>query len=183
MYIRSLCAAAVVAVGVGQADAATVVTHDIIFTVTYAVDRQEVEIFEEDEVRFENIDTPLAEFWGVPVGSPARGTLTISNDVPNPYGDVFVSLVVAGTTLYNEVADGTFDDFDGIQGISGYLWESIRWQNGSGFLWYTYDGRPNYTFADATITLAPVPLPAAAALLPLGIGALALMRRRRRSLS
>ena len=39
MYIRSLCAAAVVAVGVGQADAATVVTHDIIFTVTYAVDR------------------------------------------------------------------------------------------------------------------------------------------------
>lgn len=170
MGIRSLCAAAVVAVGVGSA--ADAATYDVIFTVTEAMDEY---IGDDDE---QYVATPLSGWWGFDVNAPVAGTLSVSDD------DNTVSLDVAGNRL--------FEDYDSIGGIGGggVSWlfgvggsalTELRWFGDRGALIYLSDNRPDYTSARATLSLAPVPLPAAAALLPLGIGALAMMRKRRRS--
>lgn len=175
MGFRVLCAAAAVVAGVGSADAATV-THDIVFTVTDAYDLTsyfDYEIEEMVEVR-----TDLPGFWGFATGSSTRGILEIVETVAT---QLTVRLVVAGTAVFEaDDASGTIEAFYAVSGISGYKMDGLRWTGTSGKLEYTYDGSPDFTFADATISLAPIPLPATAALLPMGIGALAWMRKRRR---
>lgn len=179
MNVRALCAAAVVAVGVGQAEAATV-THKVIFTVTEAVDTY-YPVYDGGPSDAPNVDTHRDGFWGLETGKPTRGTLTVSDDCLG-FGCPLVKLVVAGTTLYDDVAEGVLNSFEGIQGFSGYKWEYIKWNGSSGIFQHIYDATPTVTFAEASMTLAPVPLPATAALLPLGVGALAMMRKRRRSI-
>lgn len=174
MSIRTLIAAAVTAVGaavgIGQAEAAT---HDIVFTVTDAYVAH-VPIYDDQEPSRED----LPGYWGFLTGNPVRGTLTVS-DGPD-MGTLIATLIVGGTTLYDHLVSGSANDFTGIEGSSGFVWDALEWNGSTGLFQFTQDERPQITLADASIALAPVPLPATAALLPIGIGALALMRRRRR---
>ncbi len=174
MGVGNWCFGLAAAMTIGTAAEAATVSRRVSFTVVSAFDSY----WPGDE----RIDTPLPGFWGFGTGSSERGTLTVSDCAGA--GCLFAELVVAGRTLFSENVSGTFDKFSGLQDeVSGTKWEEIAWNGLSGVLQYTFDGHPDYTFADATIELAPVPLPAPAILLPMGIGAVAAMRKRRRKIS
>lgn len=172
-----MCAAAVVAVGVGSsADAATVV-HKVNIKLIYA----EEQIWSDDisEIIGRNV---YEEYWTIPTGQTRRGAISVEE---LPTGQVRAIVTVGSNIVADLVGEGSVNSIDIFFDRSGggYDWTALTWENGAGALEKSYD----YTFrtfgARANIVSPPpVPLPAAGALLPLGIGALAAMRKRRRSI-
>lgn len=179
MGIKALCAAAAVVVaGVGAVDAA-VVRKDVTFTFSEAVRWEEGDLHD----RTDDVFTYFDHHLGLPVGSPIKGELTIT-DIADAWGEDlrWVNLVVGGVKLFaDEVAftgprHAFFNDTR-----TGWDWYRLELFDALGFYEYFDDDRPNAYTATGTFSIAPVPLPASAALLPLCFGALALLRKRRRS--
>lgn len=165
MGIRSLCAAAVVAVGFGSAADAATVTHNIIFTMNF-------------------LDGPQYH-WGIKEGQKANGTLEI---IEGSFDENWLTLTINGYSAYSGKASGSGGYYDGITGIVGYGYQVIQWGLTSGKFADAYDDEDGIfelqaegTMVLGTLPPSPIPLPAAAAFLPIGIGALAVMRKRRRS--
>ena len=169
MGIRALCAAAVVAVGVGQAEAAT---YNVDITLTQAQETIWSDYTVIDEI------IPYSEYWTIPVGETKRGQLIVGE--PSDDG-AQVTLTVGGMTIFDGYGWHSYYG-DVFAHAYGYMW-LYWWSDGTGKIEDSYDGGLRTREVFATLTLAPVPLPATAALLPLGIGALAMMRRRRRVVS
>lgn len=177
MSIRTFCAAAVVALGVGQAEAATV--YDVIFTITKAKHLYIDDCYDEDGSYTTCVSTELLPDWrGMSVGDPLRGVFAVGDDG-------FATLDVGGLRLFGDW--GAYQAYDGDaywwEGSGGVWYTYLSWNGTAGTLFHSLDNRPDSYDTYASLTLAPVPLPATAALLPLGIGALAMMRRRRRVVS
>lgn len=166
--LKAMCAAAALAVGVGQA--AEAATYDVIFTITTA---------QHDYLDFDDgqkvTRTYLPEWWGVEVNTPMQGILEIG-------ADAVASLVVNGRSFFGQADATQWQDAENswTEGQGGVWYSYMTWTGAAGAWYHTADHRPDYYDVYADISLAPVPLPMTAALLPLGIGALALMRKRRR---
>ncbi len=165
MKLGAVIAAAVVAVGVGQAEAATVVTHDVIFTMDF-------------------LHGPKSH-WGVREGHRANGTLTIT-DTGNS-NDNWLTLTIKGYIAYDGKVTGSAGYYEGITGIVGYVYKMVDWSGTSGSIADAYDDEngPRELQAEGSFTIgtlpSPVPVPATILLLPAGLGALAMMRKRRKS--
>lgn len=199
MGMKSVIAAAAVAVGIGQAEAASI-QYDL---------RYEDTILDDATIWENEGDDPV---W---YGSlSVHGALRV---LPSLYpgakkGDLFKAYVEFGEAEEYDPYDGYtapvcdvggFDCTvsDGERSVDGEsftvvtdafgVWEGRKtltvtsWGEyyGAGFH-FSGDGYWGHAFSITStftiVDLAPVPLPASAALLPMGIGALALMRRRRR---
>lgn len=183
MRIRVLMAAATVAVGVGQAEAATVL--DVEFTITKAV--IEYSPSEGPDEGFDDIH--LDEFWGVKVGETVNAVFTYTEEWVGERKSLNASFSIADQLLFRGTLSQGMPWQMAWFGISGHTpspeFFALEWDGkGLGSLEYTHDFRPWFPTVEATWSVAspaPVPLPATAALLPLGLGALAMMRRRRKS--
>lgn len=168
--IKAMCAAAALAVGVGQTEAAT---YDVIFTITEA---------QHDYLDFDNNQavtrTYLSEWWGMAVNAPLRGVLEMGAD------GIFPLLTVSGLTLFRtpDAGQAGSSETSWTEG-TGAWYNTLTWTGSQGTWYRTEDQRPDYYNISADIRLAPVPLPVSAALLPMGIGALAFLRKRRRLVS
>lgn len=173
MNIRTVVLSAAMAVGVGQAEAAS---YDVIFTLTRA-EHVYTPTFEDPQ-----IVTPLDEWWDIPANNPVSGLLQFHQDASGRT----VAMLYAGPSIIFEYPWRSEMSSDGEyfgQATFGGVWYTDLWwssADGKGRVAHSDDHRPNYYFAEATFELAPVPLPPTAALIPLGIGALAALRRRRR---
>lgn len=169
-------AAAAVAVGVGQAEAAT---YDVVLELT-------------DQVYFCVIDECTepepdeTDFEGIPLFTAIQGVLDISPD------SFFTDWIRITFAFDGKVSDlGLFyDEISHYESVDNDPSQSywISWNGQSGSIGYGDDELPNdppygrIVFGDiSAVDVAPVPLPASAALLSMGFGALALMRRRRKA--
>lgn len=169
MGMRALCAAAIVAAGVGQAEAATVDRVKLTLTAEYICEINPCEDAAPNVGKFYGVETGKSVFGDLYIGDPDQDWLQ-------------TILFISKGTAHNF---GQFSDF----GENAYLNEFLRyyytafvieWNRSEGSIWYRDDNAPWSLEVLGTIELAPVPLPATAALLSLGLSALALMRRRRR---
>lgn len=176
--IRSLCAAAVAVVGIGQAaEAATILNVKLTLNsavIDYSPSEGPDEGFK---------DVTLDEFWGLRVGETVDATFTYQEVESGEIRWLTAILVTTSGSIFEGTLEGG-GPWSGISNDSNSSeYTRLTWDgNLSGTVGYSYDARPFFTSADATWTVqpAPVPLPSTAALLPLGIGALAVMRKRRR---
>lgn len=180
MSIRVLCAAAAVAVGVGQAEAA--VLESGFYEVNIALTDTYWDCYRcADHLDPKPKPDTLEPFYGLNLGDTVQGTFSFL--VEN--GVLYFELAHAGATIrgdgthyitddnkYLSLYDYTYLEFDIVDG----LFQGIFTDYDFGGEWRQV-GRLDFVEIPP---MAPVPLPAAAALLPLGIGALAMMRRRRR---
>lgn len=175
MGIRSLCAATVVAVGVGSAAGAATIESG-----SYAV---QMTLVESSWLCF------MGDCEGPEPTSSVYKGLNVGDIVPAMLSLAFPNSSQVHFTL--SWSDTTISDFltlirENVYWRSDNKWELSLYQTGdilSGVLvdgYYSAIWTQNARIEFTEVQPAPVPLPATAALLPLGIGALALMRRRRR---
>ena len=173
--LKAMCAAAALAVGAGQAEAAT---YNGTFTLVSAVSEHE-EVFGHP---YED-DILLPGHWGVATGETVAATITITPDI----GGMIFALFAGATEIFNSYVSLSGTGYAGSQSGTEdayYGWKELFWDGaGSGTVSYSGEMTPWYPEIRGTFTvdLVPVPLPLSAALLPLGIGALAMMRKRRKA--
>lgn len=177
MGIKSVCAAAALAAGVGPAANAATVHH--------------VKITLADSYRCAvepcSAEVPLAtDFYGLPLGQALFGWLSIGDLDSEGYQEI---------TFSHDGTIHSFGRFDTWYSNSFYLSIEVTriatqyfgagfyvsWGGTTGDLRYFNDDVPWSRDLRSPIELVPAPLPATAALLPLGIGALAMLRRRRKA--
>ncbi|WP_306752806.1 hypothetical protein [Paracoccus actinidiae] len=180
MDIRALCAAAAVAVGVGQA--AEAATLDVTFEIT------SLELFcETGGDCSDEVEPVVTDFMGMPLFTLMTGVLTLPDPIASPSGVPFAEGLISFLTQGISYELGYFiqEDEDKVYREEFPFWDyRITFQDGIGELFYRDDDYPFSVGVEGVFTpieLAPVPLPATAALLPMGLGALAMMRRRRRT--
>lgn len=182
--LKAMCAAAALMVGVGQAEAATVL--DVEFTITRAVNEYIPVPEEGPDEGFE--DVPFEEFWGVKVGDTVNAVFTYAEEWVGNQKSLRASFSVADQLLFRGTLSRGMPWEMAWAGISDHTsspeYFALEWDGvGMGTLEYTHDFRPWFPTVEATwsvVSPAPVPVPMTAALLPFGIGALAMMRKRRK---
>lgn len=206
MGIRSMVAAAVLAVGfVQSADAATIYDYDLVLRyndTTYvnaqSYDRTTGELLDlgnvsatDNPLGFKGKFTPLSpgEIVSMKVTLLDTGDLFTSDFLTCAIGnwncyrghrDIWHPVYGDESSfrlLFDSVALFTFNGEVIYQGANSYGGTWQRMDDVS--LFHLYEN-VSFTIIEWNRSLAPVPLPVSAALLPVGIGALAMMRRRRR---
>lgn len=176
MVSKSVVVAAVLAISVGQAEAAVVSEgeYQVKFTLT-----ENYQYCPRDCDRAPK--PPLKPFHGLNVGDVVEGYFFFQRF---EY-EIFFIMGLPNSTISRDLGDGFYGGPNWYG--SFHFDEAIEFD--------TVDGRLMGSFASLFVPdlweqhvvldfkeIAPVPLPATVALLPLGIGALAVMRRRRRLL-
>lgn len=210
MGIRSMVAAAVLAVGSGQAADAAIYHYELTYkdTLFYNVEIYDHNKFDPDDpdtyasIHYENLLASEDPF-GLPTFQPNISPGDTLSFYMETQGDRISSCRLGNfhchrwydpywtgwsdtpLTIWEEGFRVSFFDRNINVGTEVTLWDAEH-MSSLGIVARSDDytmlagGRIAYF----TVTdLAPVPLPAGAALLPVGIGALAVMRRRRRSLN
>lgn len=190
MSFRSLVAAALLAVGVGQAsDAATIVGWRDAYGTPHPVYREayDVDLYF-DQGYIGGADNPI-EAWGIyNKETPVSMRIMVDWFEPDYWADVSVSSrgqdwSIIGSALQmngNFIASGSNPNGE------AFTLELSRFSDFAGYIDLADQAGSYYDWALLSVEnvrLAPVPIPATAALLPLGLGALAMMRKRRRAVS
>ncbi len=178
MKFRSLVAAALLAVGLGQAAGAATVQ-----TISFKLDRLSVYCMGGCN---QYPSSQTHEFAGLRQGGSRLGQLYIDEaadgstvELALSYGEDF------SNTLFRHVLKRMDDGkylFDSVSMVvPSWSISTVKWDGYSGSWRYYPDTYSVEQDTTISFDLAPVPLPTTAALLPLGIGALAVMRKRRRN--
>ncbi len=173
MGIGALCAAAAVVMGVGSAaEAATVNIVGKVVQSDYSTGPSW------DHSSWTTISLP--DYLGIPVDTPLRGTLSLSERLFNGAVFAWATMHIGGVLVWDFAVHGDMSGFSGSDPNHMFKWYGLDWDGTDGIYEYSSDMGRYLEYARLEFTLAPVPLPATVALLPIGIGALAMMRRRRR---
>lgn len=189
MSIKAICAMAVFAASLGQAEAATYGARYIetIFGDVRVAELHKEENNEHEYDQLSSSDDP----WGLKLFIPGMK----SGDIFS-LEDIWSSCILDEPMSCGGTGPYDFFDEDPIQfggeyyyvqfsgplaaGTRVNLWDIAEY---GGHIYFTddlyVDIRNRNTYFEI-VDLAPVPLPATTALLPVGIGALAMMRKRRR---
>lgn len=199
MNIKTFCAAAALAVGVGSAADAASVRFDLIYQNTILENATIRAIGTGDQIWDGDLDVKKSP-WALPTLYPGakRGNRFEAYaeivEADDEYGGYFAPVCDVGG--FDCSVDYLWERFVSLDPFAVVADAFGVWQNGKTLIvtsWGDYDGDgfeilgdgyEGYASAITTtfrITgVAPVPLPTSVALLPLGFGALAMLRRRRR---
>ncbi|MDB6181238.1 VPLPA-CTERM sorting domain-containing protein [Paracoccus fistulariae] len=178
MGIRLVIAAVMLAVGIGQADAATVESRSGWFTLT------SLEVFCGSYCS-NYPDSRTKYYAGLREGQTALGQVTISTSDDGEM--VYLSMrygPTLSTYLFSEgltrQENGTYS-YDSVYDVPCCYRFRIGWNGRSGWFRFEDDDPPIDKYVTINFEIAAVPLPASAALLPIGMGALAMVRKRKRA--
>lgn len=190
MSIRSVVAAAVLAVGVGQVAEAATYKFEPDYDITHQFDA--VMTFTSVGYRCLPCDgagDPPADqsYHGMMTGDVLQGKIEIYY-TPDSFSMAFHA---NGRSWFSrEMHRSSATVWQAYYGYNSYYWRyftdevSVDLGSMTGTFMYDSDAVPYYHRVEADFVFypppAPVPLPAAAMLMPLGIGAFALLRKRRR---
>ena len=175
MDFRSVVLAMVIAVGAGQAGAATVEKLDAWFTIS-SLDAGCIGSCDSYP------DSMTKYFGGLREGQTTSGVISLTESADGDSIGLswsFGSPKVGFSGILDRLADGTFL-YDSINDVLCCYREWATWNGETGVWRLETDGGGVDQYVTVNFKLAAIPLPASAALLPIGVGAFAMMRKRRK---